>query len=588
MVRWPVLNEASLLKPQPLPGEILADLLPIVGEIGAVLDHDALLPAIAQQLRRIVDYKILDIFLPGPDGVLYPAYVDGYEKHDAWRYTVRPGQGIVGISAMSREVVFVADVTKDPRYVSFFPGVTTEMAIPLLHREKLVGVLNIEGPDVEAFTPDARLALQVLASHLAVAIENATLYKETRWYAGLLATLYDVGKETASILDLDELLSRVAEVVKRVIDYDRFGILLLDEEAGALVLHKSVHFGTVSDRYTLKVSEGLCGAALRSKEAVLVGDVEKDPRYLRLIPDTRSELVVPLIFKDRAIGVFDLESPQIDRFTPEHVKVLTPLASQVAVAIENARLVAELVKKEERLNRELRIARDVQQGLLPEDNPSGPGWEASAHFLPARELGGDLYDFYELEGRRLGLAVGDVAGKGVPAALYAAFASGTVRARAFEKRAPAALMTRVNRTLRRRGVEGLFCTLAYALFDFEEHAVTIANSGLPYPLHYRASEKKCTAVDIGGLPLGAFDTAEYEERTLPLEVGDLLVFHTDGVTEAYAHHEEYGLARLLSQVEAHAELPAAQVGARILADVDRFLGGVPPGDDVTLVVVKAL
>ena len=108
------MNEASLLKPQPLPGEILADLLPIVGEIGAVLDQDALLPAIAKQLRRIVDYKILDIFLPRPDGVLYPAYVDGYEKHDAWRYTVRPGEGIVGTAAVSREVVFVADVTKDP------------------------------------------------------------------------------------------------------------------------------------------------------------------------------------------------------------------------------------------------------------------------------------------------------------------------------------------------------------------------------------------------------------------------------------------------------------------------------------------
>jgi sigma-B regulation protein RsbU (phosphoserine phosphatase) len=582
-------DETHALKTAPpLPGEILADLLPIVREIGSVLDPDALLPAIAQQLKRIVNYKILDIFLPGPDGVLYPAYVDGYEKHEAWRFTVRPGHGIVGNAALHREPIFVPDVSLDPRYVSFFPGVKAEMAIPLIHREKLVGVLNIEGPEVEAFTPEARTALRVLASHLAVAIENATLYKETRWYAGLLATLYEIGKETASILDLDALLARVAEVVKRVIDYDRFGILLLDEEAQELVLRRSVRFGTFGEKPRVKVSEGLCGAAVRSKEPVLVGDVSKDPRYLKLIPDTRSELVVPLIYKDRAIGVFDLESPHLDRFTEEHVKVLTPLASQVAVAIENARLVAELVKKEARLDRELKIAQGVQHGLLPEDNPRGPGWEASAHFLPARELGGDLYDFYDLEGRRLGLAVGDVAGKGVPAALYAAFASGTVRARAFEKRTPAALMTRVNRTLRRRGVEGLFCTLAYALFDFEEQTVTLANSGLPYPLHYCAREKRCTAFEIGGLPLGAFDTAEYEERTLPLETGDLLVFHTDGVTEARAGGQDYGLARLIAQVEAHAALPAAEVGARIVADVDGFLGDASPADDVTLVVVKVL
>jgi sigma-B regulation protein RsbU (phosphoserine phosphatase) len=584
----PVSEPPALKPPLPLPGEILADLLPIVREIGSVLDPDALLPAIARQLKRIVNYRILDIFLPGEDGLLYPAYVDGYEKEEAWRYKVRPGEGIVGTAAVSRQVLFVPDVTKDERYVSFFPGVRAELAIPLLHRDKLVGVLNIEGPDVEAFTPDAQTALRVLASHLAVAIDNATLYKETRWYAGLLATLYEIGKETASILDLDALLSRVAEVVKRVIDYERFGILLLDEEAQELVLRKSVRFGSFEQRPRLKVGEGLCGAALKSKEPVLVGDVTKDPRYVNLIPDTRSELVVPLVHKDRAIGVFDLESPHLDRFTEEHVKVLTPLASQVAVAIENARLVAELKKKEERLDRELRIAQDVQRGLLPEDNPRGPGWEASAHFLPARELGGDLYDFYELEGRRLGLAVGDVAGKGVPAALYAAFASGTVRARSFEKRTPAALMARVNRTLRRRGVEGLFCTLAYALFDFEEQTVTLANSGLPYPLHYRAQDRRCVAVEIGGLPLGAFDTAEYEERTLPLEAGDLLVFHTDGLTEARVGGREYGLERLKAQVEAHAALPAVEVGARIVADVDRFLGDGSPGDDVTLVVVKAL
>jgi sigma-B regulation protein RsbU (phosphoserine phosphatase) len=424
-----------------------------------------------------------------------------------------------------------------------------------------------------------------------VAIQNATLYKETRWYAGLLASLYEIGKETASILDLDALLARVAEIVKRVIDYERFGILLLDEDSQVLTLRQSVGLFPAGGEWPrLKVDEGLCGAAFQSKEPVLVKDVTKDPRYVRWIADTRSELVVPLLYKDRVIGVFDLESKHEGWFTEEHVKILTPLASQVAVAIENARLVAELRRKEDRLGRELQIAQGVQQGLLPEDHPRGPGWEASAHFLPARELGGDLYDFYELEGRRLGLAVGDVAGKGVPAALYAAFASGTVRARAFEKRTPAALMTRVNRTLRRRGVEGLFCTLTYALFDFAEGTVTLANSGLPYPLHYRALSKNCAAVEIGGLPLGAFDSAEYEETTLPLSAGDLLVFHTDGVTEARAEGDlYYGVDRLIAQVEAHAELSAAEVGARLVADVDRFLGnGVSPADDVTLVVVKVV
>ncbi len=572
----------------PLPGEILAELLPIVGEINAVLDPDELLPAIALQVRRIVDWKILDIFLPGPDDTLAPALVRGYPPEEAAQVRLRPGQGIVGAAAQLRQPIFVPDVSKDPRYFPLSSGVVAELAIPLLNRDRLVGVLNIEGPSVEAFTPEARTALQVLASHLAAAIENATLYRETRWYAGLLATLYEIGKETASILDLDELLHRVAEIVKRVIDYEMFAILLLDEKRQELVLRKQVNFGAAREKGRLKVTEGLCGAAVRTKEPVLVGDVLGDPRYVRLIPETRSELVVPLVHKDKVLGVFDLESPELNRFNEQHVKVLTPLASQVAVAIENARLYAELKKSEARLHQELVIAQRVQHGLFPDECPKGQGWEASAHFRPARELGGDLYDFYELGEGSLGVAVGDVAGKGVPAALYGAFASGTVRARAFERHEPADLMRRVNRTLRRRGVEGLFCTLAYALFDFRGRSVRLANSGLPYPLHFQAASGRCRPIEVGGLPLGSFESAVYEEKGVELNPGDVVVFHTDGLTDARGSEEEYGAARLTRQIEAHASLAPPRLGEQILEDVDLFLGGLVPADDVTLIVVKVL
>ncbi|HEX9185981.1 MAG TPA: SpoIIE family protein phosphatase, partial [Vicinamibacteria bacterium] len=453
---------------------------------------------------------------------------------------------------------------------------------------RLVGVLNIEGPAVEPFTPEVRTALRLLASHLAGAIENATLYRETRWYAGLLATLYDIGKETASILDLDALLQRLAEIVKRVVDYEMFGILLLDEERQELVLRKAVNFGPGKEKSRLPVSEGLCGAAVRSREPVLVGDVRRDPRYVSLVPETRSELVVPLVHKDRVVGVLDIESPVLHRFTEEHLTVLVPLASQVAGAVENARLVAQLRKNEVRLSRELRIARDIQHALFPEGSPSGQGWEASAHFRPARELGGDLYDFYDMGGGRLGVATGDVAGKGVPAALYAAFASGAVRSRAFERRTPADLMGRVNRTLRRRGIEGLFCTLAYALFDFQDRSMRVANSGLPYPLHYRAAARAATPVAVAGLPLGTFDGVVYDEVEVELGPGDVVVFYSDGVVEARAGNEEYGAERLLRGLEAHASLDATALGESLLANLEAYLGGETPADDVTLVVVKIL
>jgi sigma-B regulation protein RsbU (phosphoserine phosphatase) len=570
-----------------LRSEVLAELLPIVREINAVLEPEALLRTIAEQVRHIVDYHIIDIFLPGPDGVLVPRLVEGTDPKVVAGLRIRPGEGVVGAAALLRQPVFVPDVTKDPRYISLVPGVAAELAIPLLHHDRVVGVLNVEGPDLEAFTPDAIAALSVLASHLGVAIENANLYKETRWYAGLLATLYEIGKETASILDLDELLGRVAEVVKRVIDYEMFAIWLLDDDRKELFLKKSVRYRNFPDKRPIRVGEGLVGTAALFKEPILVGDVTKDPRYLNLIPETRSELVVPLIHKDRVVGVFDLESTVLDHFTDEHVKVLTPLASQVAIAIENARLYEEIRQKERRVERELSIAKQVQHGLFPEEAPQGKWWAASAHFCPAREVGGDLYDFYNISENVLALSIGDVAGKGVPAALYGAFASGTVRARAFQNPSPAELMAGVNRTLRRRGVEGLFCTLTFALFDFGAKTLRFANSGLPYLLHYVAATKTCVSLDLGGLPLGAFDDASYEERTVPLASGDVFVFHTDGVTEAHNGREAYGVARLTTLVEANAHLPG--LGDTIIEDLeDHFMHDVVASDDVTLVVVRVL
>jgi sigma-B regulation protein RsbU (phosphoserine phosphatase) len=569
----------------PLPGELLADLLSVVREVNAVLDPERLLPTIARQIRRIVDYRILDIFLPDEDGTLVPAHVEGYDAGLELTRRIRVGEGIVGAAAQLREPVFVPDVAQDPRYIALFPGVVAELAIPLRHRDRLVGVLNVEGPDAEAFTLDSRNALRVLASHLAVAIDNATLYREARWYAGLLATLYEIGKETASILDLDELLHRLAEIVKRVIDYEMFGILLLDEPSGELVMRKAVRFGDYGEKTRLEVGRGLCGAAAESKQPVLVGDVREDPRYVPLIPETRSELVIPLVHKDRLIGVFDLESSVLNRFNEEHVKVLTPLASQVAVAIENARLVDELRRNEVRLARELRIAESVQRGLFPEECPRGRGWEAAAEFRPARELGGDLYDFYELSDAQLGVALGDVSGKGVPAALYGAFASGTVRVRAFERREPRELLRRSNRALKRRGVEGFYCTLAYAILDFSARTLTLANSGLPLPLLYRRAHGRCEAVEAVGLPLGVFDDSEYDQVTVPIDSGDVLVLYSDGVSEAYNGREAYGRTRLAAQVELHADCAAGVLAERLLADLDAFLGA-EPDDDVTLVVVK--
>src|SRR4029450_9041848 len=200
----------------------------------------------------------------------------------------------------------------------------------------------------------------------------------------------------------------------------------------------------------------------------------------------------------------------------------------------------------------------VNPAPFPEGPPGAAAGGASAHFGPGaecgggRELGSDLYDFYDMGEGLLGVATGDVAGKGVPAALYAAYASGAVRARAFERRTPSDLMERVNRTLRRKGIEGLFCTLACALFDFQDRSLRLANSGLPHPLHYRAALGRAVPLEVSGLPLGTFDGVTYDELRAALEPGDAFVFYSDGVIEARSGKEEYGAERLSRGLEAAA------------------------------------
>ena len=197
----------------------------------------------------------------------------------------------------------------------------------------------------------------------------------------------------------------------------------------------AVQYGEKVTLPKVPLGEGLVGYAALHREAVLVPDVSKDPRYIKVVDDVRSELAIPMLLKDRCIGVFDLESPELDAFTKRDVEILTLLASQAAVAIENARLYEEVSANEARLEKELRFAKRVQAALLPSQLPKRlKGVDLAAQFAPARELGGDFHDFLLPDSNTLIVALGDVSGKGVPAALYSVFAGELVRGRTFRRR----------------------------------------------------------------------------------------------------------------------------------------------------------
>jgi phosphoserine phosphatase RsbU/P len=219
------------------------------------------------------------------------------------------------------------------------------------------------------------------------------------------------------------------------------------------------------------------------------------------------------------------------------------------------------------------------------------GVDVAASFAPARELGGDFHDFLSPESHTLVVAVGDVSGKGVPAALYSVFAAELVRGRTFRRRylpdrsGPASLLASVNTILQQRQLEEYYCTLCYAIFDLKRRTVTLANSGLPYPI--RASESGASQIELPGVPLGAFQGSTYDELTFALHPGDMFVFCSDGVFEAMNDAgQEFSAERLMTVVDRSRQLSAADTAAAIFAAVEEFRAGAPPNDDTTAVVVK--
>jgi sigma-B regulation protein RsbU (phosphoserine phosphatase) len=585
--------------------ELVLTLFELGREVASVLDLDELLQKIPQLIARLTKYEAFAVYLLDPRrDELSIAYSVGYPEEVARTLRVKVGRGLVGSAVAEGKPLLVNDVHLDPRYVEAVPGSNAELVVPLRRKGRVIGALNLLGDTAGQFTETDELVLRQFAAYVAISIENARLFGHEREYTSTLEALADVAREFGSILNLDQLLKRIATLTRRIIDYRTFGILLMNEDGQELEMRVAVRYAEGESLPRVRVGEGLIGYAALHKETVLVPDVSVDPRYINVMDDVRSELVIPLLVKDRCIGVFDLESPELDAFNKTHVEILTLLASQAAVAIENARLYETIRTNEVRLEREIRFAQRVQAALLPAELPKRlKGVDVAARFAPARELGGDLYDFLAPEPNSLVVAVGDVSGKGVPAALYSAFAGELVRSRTFRRRftperfTPAGILASINTILYARQLEEYYCTLCYAAFDLKRRSVVLANSGLPYPFHFREppgklsdpTDAKATPVqiEIGGVPLGALPGSTYDEITLDLRAGDLFVLCSDGVFEAHDEEgQEFGSDRLRDVIAAASQKSAREVVDDVFAAVQTFRGETSANDDMTAVAIR--
>src|SRR5246500_483553 len=574
-----------LSKPDRLPVESL--LLDVSDVLATSLDLDTTLRRVAEVVRKVIDYEIFAILLLNEKTQeLRFRFQIGYPEEITERSRIKVGEGVTGQAVQLRQPVLISDVREDARYIEAVPNVCSELAIPLITKNRVIGVIDIEAREPGYFTEEHQRLLTLIASRMAVGIENAQLYTRTTRQARTLLLLNEIARELSSILNLDQLLKRIAELLNRIIDYQMFSILLVDESGQKLTHRFSLRFQeNIHLKHDIPIGRGLVGAAAAEKTAVLVPDVSKDPRYVMANPETKSELVVPLIYKDTVIGVLDLEHTRRGFFTEDHKRTITTLAAQVAIALENARLYEQIARQERRLERDLALARELQFRLLPPAMPKLENLEVAAKFVPARAIGGDLYDFVHYSGSRLGIVIGDVSGKGAPAALYAALVAGILRSHAPIEPAPAEMLSAVNFSLGERRIEAKYICLMYAVWDDERRTLQVANSGLPRPIYIRGG--KTEIIEATGFPLGLFDDAEYEEFTFRTKPGDMFVFFSDGILDASNNAGEmFGRSGVERVIAGCGEQSPDCVVNSLFQAVEEFSEGQNAFDDQTVVAIK--
>jgi sigma-B regulation protein RsbU (phosphoserine phosphatase) len=538
-------------------------------------------------VKRLIDYEMFSVLLLDESmHRLYHRFTIGYGEEAGKDWVIPIGQGITGTAAATGRAVRVPDVREDPRYINIIDSVRSELVVPLMVKGQAIGVLDIQSTQVDYFTRDQQSVLTLMASRLAIAIENARLFESVRSHATTLLVLNEVGREANSILAVEELLRRAAELVKRVINYQILGILMYDDAVGVYRHRLDVKYGqSAQGKLRVTPNEGIVGAAIAAKLPIRVADVTLDSRYIMVNPETRSEMAIPMIHQDRVVGVLDLESPQINYFTEDHEQTLMILAAHLAVSLENARLYEKVAKDEARMERELTAAQRLQTALLRPVPETDYGLDITARIHSAREVCGDLYDFLAYGTQQLGVALGDVSGKGTAAALYGAVATGILRSLSPHKLQPAELLRQLNQLVCDRRVDGRYMTICFATWQKGRHTLRLANAGQTQPLLWKDGHVE--SIKLSGFPIGIFDDATYEEWSVRLQPGDILLFFSDGLTEAANREGKFfGTHRIKDVLTANAHLNSSEFADLLLAQVEEFTQGGAITDDRTLVVMK--
>jgi len=441
---------------------------------------------------------------------------------------------------------------------------------------------------------NSRLTSSLITEAQAAAVSPAqypAVASQPRVNRDLLAVISRVGVALLSNTSLEETLKQVMDLVFDTVPVDR-GFLLLHEGAQH-DLHCKVartREGFIDPQeMQVQISRLVIDRVTKEGDSILTSDAAHDSRFVGsqsiLLNNLRSVIAVPLAIDAQILGMIYVDSPfSVNRFTEDDLQVLTALAGVAAIKIENARLI-EVRLEQNRMKEELAVASEIQLRLQPVSPPEVHGYEMTGISFPCREIGGDYYDFIERSDGKLGLALGDVSGKGTGAALLMASLHAAVRAQATTTSSISHVMHEISNYLDKNTPDNKYATLFLGVLDPTSGNLVYSNAGHNPPILLRA--KKIQRLEVGGVPVGLFPESEYQESTVAIEPDDILLLYSDGITESINEaEEEFGDDRLIAVAQQYADSPVARLRDKIEEALSRFVGKAAPFDDMTLVIVK--
>jgi len=578
---------------KPLAGAESGFLVDAAHALNETLRYDKLAMALTRVVRRALSAEALVLWRVSEDGnhlVLEHILGKRGTKHRGHRIPV--GDGIAGSSARRARAIRVADSSKEKRY-----GFGTErklglnarsvMAIPLVHRGDVLGVVEIVNcRKGDVFSADDITLADVLCESVATAVAHVLLRDRAERIDLEYSLFKKVTRSMGRSLTRDEVLERIIRNLGRLLDFEAAAVFVLDRNQKSIrsVLHHGYRKGADSKLH-LKIDEGVVGMAARLKKGIRVDDVRKHPKYVNARRRTRSEMVAPMITRDRLIGLFNIESDHVKAYRKSDLRMLEAFAAQAAVSIERADLYEDQREKED-IEEELRLARTVQEFFSPSKSvPLGKYRLAGVNF-PSLEVSGDYYDCFPVRGGQVAFAIADVAGKGVPASLIMSSFRATLHTVAPYLTSARQIAVRANQILLETVRPQDFVTAFIGVIDPSTGLVTYCNAGHNPPV-LMSPDGGYRLLETGGPILGVFEEPPLQEGRFRL--GDeILVCYTDGATEARNEKdEEYGEARLVSALREHRELPPYRLGRAMFASLREFFKNMSQGDDVTYLVLRS-